>query len=211
MMDANNRVHLDQPIVFVCLHIKPPHHHHYEDLTESIELLKCLSGTFCLECLSKIMSVFSIIIHAIYGAARIGFTHFSYIDCEEMWTLYYYHHQIRSMTHLPLLMAIKQWYALCLFISLLLWYTPGIHFGGPCAMKCIWYSLHLFHPRWFAFFNSSSNRDVWRAVVNCRTHGKPFYSGIVSIGRRRAVAQSNRMPSLWSTSLDDRLKFFMPL
>ena len=43
----------------VCLHITLPHYHHYADLSESIELLKCLSGTFCLECVSEIESVLS--------------------------------------------------------------------------------------------------------------------------------------------------------
>ena len=33
--------------VFVCLQITPSHYHHYEDLSESIELLKCLSGICC--------------------------------------------------------------------------------------------------------------------------------------------------------------------
>ena len=47
-------------------------HYHNADLSESIELLKCLSGTFCLECVSKIKSVLSIIYHAIYGAVRLS-------------------------------------------------------------------------------------------------------------------------------------------
>ena len=49
MMCANNRVHYDPMAVFVCLHITLPHYHHYANLSEGIELLKCLSGTFCLE------------------------------------------------------------------------------------------------------------------------------------------------------------------
>ena len=89
-------------IVSVCLRIKLPHYHHYADKSEGIEFLKCLSGTFCLECVSEINSILSIIVHAIYGAVRIQLTHFSSDDCENTCILSY-HHQIGSMTHLPLL------------------------------------------------------------------------------------------------------------
>ena len=102
MMSADNRIHYDPMVVFVCQHITLAHYHHYADLTESIELLKCLSGTFCFECLSRIKSILSIIFHAIYGAAFIQFTHFSYNDCENTCTLSYHLHQIGSMTHLSL-------------------------------------------------------------------------------------------------------------
>ena len=63
-------------------------------------VLKCLSGTFCPECVSK--AILSIIFHAIYGAVRIQRTHFSYDDFGNMCTLSYYQYQIGSMTHLPL-------------------------------------------------------------------------------------------------------------
>ena len=99
---ANYKVHYDPIIVLVCLHITPPNHHLYADLSESIELLKRLSGTLCIECVSKIKSVLFIIFHAIYGAVRIQLTHFYFDDCENTLTLFHYHHQIGSMTHLPL-------------------------------------------------------------------------------------------------------------
>ena len=67
-------------VVFVCLHTTLPNYHHYADLSEGIELLKCLPGTFCLECVSKIKPILSIICHAIHGAVRIQLTHFSYDD-----------------------------------------------------------------------------------------------------------------------------------
>ena len=35
-------------------------------------------GIFCLECVSKIKSILSIIFHVIYGAVHIQLTHFSY-------------------------------------------------------------------------------------------------------------------------------------
>ena len=87
IMCANNRVHYDPMVVLFCLHISLPPYHHYTDLSESIELLKCLSGKFCLKYV-KIMSILLIILHAIYGAVRIQCTHFSWNDCENMCTLY---------------------------------------------------------------------------------------------------------------------------
>ena len=84
-----------------------PHYHQYADLSES-ELLKWLSGTFCLECVSKIEPILSIIFHAIYEAVRIQVTHFSYDDYENVCTLSYNLHQIGSMTHLPLF-RVRSW------------------------------------------------------------------------------------------------------
>ena len=43
MMCAYNRVHYGPMVVFLCLNIKLPHYHHYADISEGIELLKCLS------------------------------------------------------------------------------------------------------------------------------------------------------------------------
>ena len=85
-------------VVFFCLHITLPHYHHHADLSEGFELLKCLSNTICLECVSKIKSILSIIFHAIYGAV---FTHFFYDDCGNVCTSSYYHHQTGSITHMP--------------------------------------------------------------------------------------------------------------
>ena len=84
--------------LFVCT---SSHYDHYADLHEGIELLKCLSGIFCLEDVSRIKSIFSIICNAIYGAVRIQLTHFSYDDCENTGTLSFYHHPIGSMTLSP--------------------------------------------------------------------------------------------------------------
>ena len=60
------------------------------------------------ECVSKIKSILSVVIYAIYGAVCIPLTHLSYDDCEHTCTLYYYHHQIGSMTHLPLF-RVRSW------------------------------------------------------------------------------------------------------
>ena len=88
--------------LFVFFHITLPPYHRYEYLSEDIELQKCLSDICCLECVSKIRSVLSIIFHVIYGAVCIQLAHFSFDDCENTCTLSFYHHQIGSMTHLPL-------------------------------------------------------------------------------------------------------------
>ena len=47
-----SRVHYGSMVVFVCLHITItlPRYHHDTDVCECIELLKCLSGTFCRVC-----------------------------------------------------------------------------------------------------------------------------------------------------------------
>ena len=102
MVCTNNRVHYGLMVVYGYLHITLPHYHHYAILFEGIALLKCLSNIFCVECVSKNRSVLSIIFHAIYGAVCIQLTHFSHDDCENTLNWSYYHHQIRSMTHLPL-------------------------------------------------------------------------------------------------------------
>ena len=91
---------------FACLKNRLPHYH-YADLLEGIGLLKCLSGTFCLECVSEIKWIISIICLAVYGTVRIQLTHFFYNHCETC-TLSYYHHQIGSMTNLPLRRA-RSW------------------------------------------------------------------------------------------------------
>ena len=102
---TNNRLHHGPVVVFVCLLITLTHCHHHADLSEGMELLKCLSGTFCLECVSRIKSIFSFIFHAIYGAACIQLMHLSHDDCENACTLHYHRHQIGYMTHLPLFMV----------------------------------------------------------------------------------------------------------
>ena len=52
-------------------------------------LLKCWSGTLCLECVSKIKSVLLIIFHAIYRAVRIQLIHAFYDDNENTYTLFF--------------------------------------------------------------------------------------------------------------------------
>ena len=84
MMCTNNKVHYDFMVIFVCLHITLSYYH-YEDLYENIKVLKCLSGTICLEYVSKIKPILLVIFYVIYGAACIQLTHFSYDDCVNMY------------------------------------------------------------------------------------------------------------------------------
>ena len=50
MMSANNRIRFVLKIVFVCLYITPSHYHHCPNLSEDIELIKCLSDIFYRVC-----------------------------------------------------------------------------------------------------------------------------------------------------------------
>ena len=45
-MYTNNGIHYGLLVVFICVHITLPPYHHYADVSESTELLKCLSCTF---------------------------------------------------------------------------------------------------------------------------------------------------------------------
>ena len=47
MMSANGRIRFGLKIVFVYLYITPSHYHHCANLSEDIELIKCLSDMFC--------------------------------------------------------------------------------------------------------------------------------------------------------------------
>ena len=54
----------------------------HSDLSDGIELLKCVSGKFCFECVSKIKSILSIFVQAVYRAVHIQLAHFSHDDCD---------------------------------------------------------------------------------------------------------------------------------
>ena len=47
MINVNHRIRFVLKIVFVCLYITPFHYHHCANLSEDIELIKCLSDIFC--------------------------------------------------------------------------------------------------------------------------------------------------------------------
>ena len=107
MMCANNRVHYDLMVEYSSLHSTLPHYNHYADLFEGIELLNACQIYF-VSSVSKIKSVPSITFRAIYGTVHIQLTHFCYDDCENTCIWSYYHHQIGSMTRLPLF-RVRSW------------------------------------------------------------------------------------------------------
>ena len=66
MMSANGRMRFGLKIVFVYLYTAPSHYHHCANLSEDIELIKCLSDIFCR--VRKIKHILSVIHYTIYGA-----------------------------------------------------------------------------------------------------------------------------------------------
>ena len=50
MVSANTRIRFGLQIVLVCLYSTPSHYHHSANLSEGIELIKCLSDKFCQVC-----------------------------------------------------------------------------------------------------------------------------------------------------------------
>ena len=57
MLSTNNRIRSGLQIVLVCLYSTPSHYHHCVNLSEDIELKKCLSDIFCRVC--ERLSIFS--------------------------------------------------------------------------------------------------------------------------------------------------------
>ena len=50
MMSANRRIRFALQIAFACLYIAPSHYRHCTNLSEDIELIKCMSDIFCRVC-----------------------------------------------------------------------------------------------------------------------------------------------------------------
>ena len=50
VMSANSRIRFGLRIVFVCLYVTPSQYHICANLSEDIELIKCLSDIFCQVC-----------------------------------------------------------------------------------------------------------------------------------------------------------------
>ena len=50
MMSANIRIYFGLQIVFVCLYTTLSHYHHCTNLSDDIEIIKCLSEIFCRVC-----------------------------------------------------------------------------------------------------------------------------------------------------------------
>ena len=75
MMSANSRICFGLQIVFVCLYNTPSHYHHFANLSEDIEHIRCLPDLF-VECVSTIKHIFSVIHYTIHGAVCFQFIHF---------------------------------------------------------------------------------------------------------------------------------------
>ena len=105
-------------IVFVCLYITSSDYFHCANLSEDIELIKCLSDIFCRVC--KMRYILSVIHYTIRGAVCFQFTHFIvmiekiYILClifnikSEVWTIT----QCLGLGHETMVCAV------CLFVFL---------------------------------------------------------------------------------------------
>ena len=50
MMSANSRMRFGLQIILVCYYSTSSHYHHYANLSEDIELIKCMSDIFCRMC-----------------------------------------------------------------------------------------------------------------------------------------------------------------
>ena len=95
-------------IVFVFLYITPYYYHHFANISEDIELIKCLSDIFCRVCKTK--HILSVIHYMIYGAVCFQRSHFPCDDWENIYiyTLFYSHHQIGNMNYYALFRA-RSW------------------------------------------------------------------------------------------------------
>ena len=67
----------------LCLQTTPSHYHHYADLSEGIELLKCCQ-VYAAECVSKIKTILSIIFYSIW-AVCLQLTQFSCDDHDNVY------------------------------------------------------------------------------------------------------------------------------
>ena len=101
VISANIRIRFGLQIVLVCLYSTPSHYHHCANLSEGIELIKCLSDIF-VGCVSKIKHIPSLIHYTICGSVCFQFTILTCDDWDNIYTLSYYHHQIGSMNYNPL-------------------------------------------------------------------------------------------------------------
>ena len=106
-MSANIGIRFGLQIVLICLYSTPSHYHHCANLSEGIELIKCMSDIF-VECVSKIKHILTDIHYTICGALCFQFTHLCCDDWGNTYTLSYYHHQIGSMNYYPLF-GVRSW------------------------------------------------------------------------------------------------------
>ena len=67
MMCVNNWVHYGLKVVFVCVHIISFHYHHYAELSESVEHIKCSSCIFCRVCVLDEVSSLDYFLSNVWG------------------------------------------------------------------------------------------------------------------------------------------------
>ena len=120
MMSANSRIRSGLLTVFVCLFITLSHYHHCANLSEDIELIKCLSDIY----LSSVwvrLSIFSQLSIIQYMGLCVFSLPISLMMIKIIYTLSYYHHQIGSMNCYPLF-RVGSWdndrRCICLYIPL---------------------------------------------------------------------------------------------
>ena len=101
MMSANNRIRFGLQIVFVCLYITPSHYHHCVNLSEDIELIKCLSD-ISLSSVWVRLSIFFQLSIIQYMSLCVLSLPISLLMIERIHTVSYYHHQIGRMNYYPL-------------------------------------------------------------------------------------------------------------
>ena len=111
-------------ILFVCLYITPSHYHHCANLSEDIELIKCLSDMIC----RVRLSIFSQLSIIQYMGLCVFSLPISLVMIEMIYTLSYYHHQIESMNYYPLFRA-RSWNngMRCMSIFLLYYFWDSQH------------------------------------------------------------------------------------
>ena len=85
MMSSNCRMRFGLQIVFVGLYITSSYHHHCANLSEYIELIKCLSDIFCRVCEWDWAYSFSYPLYNIWGCV-FQFTH---LPCDDWENIYF--------------------------------------------------------------------------------------------------------------------------
>ena len=97
MISANVRIRFGLQIVLVCLYSTPSHYHHCANLSEGIEIMKCLSDIFCP--VSKIKYILSVTHYTICGAVCFQFIHFPCDDWENIYICIYIYFVLLSSSN----------------------------------------------------------------------------------------------------------------
>ena len=140
MMSANSRIRFALQIVLVCLYSTQSHYHHCAELSEDIELIKCLSDIFCRVCeirlsifsqLSIIQSIIQYMGLCIFSLPtplvmieRIYILHLVIIIKSEVWTITHClglgHETMVCAVCLSIFFWHVRWFSWTLLLSLLL-------------------------------------------------------------------------------------------